>query len=72
MWEKHGKYVNEEDFVQGGEGYKEFVEAYIALMYEPLDEEFDEARYFTKDFDKSLFKKMRLKRGQKLVNLEFK
>ena len=26
-------------------------------MYEPLDEEFDEARYFTEDYEKSFAKK---------------
>jgi hypothetical protein len=32
------------------------------LYYEPLDEEYDEARYFTKDFDENLFNKMKYSR----------
>ena len=31
-------------------------------MYEPLVEEFDEAKYFEKEFDKKLFMKARGKR----------
>ncbi len=50
--EVHDKYINEDDFINGKEGYKKFVDLYIGLLYEPLDEEFDEARYFTEDFDK--------------------
>lgn len=72
LYEIHDRYVNEEDFVDGKESYTQFVEDYISLMYAPLDEEFDEERYFTKDFDRNLFKKMRLKRCQKLVNIEIK
>ena len=42
----HGQYINEEDFRESGvAGYKNFVDAYIAFRYEPLVEEYDEARY---------------------------
>ena len=42
----HGRFINEEDFLETGHaGYKKFVDAYIAYRYEPLIEEYDEARY---------------------------
>ena len=63
----HGKYINEDDFTgetieQRKAAYQKFVNLYIALYYEPLDEEYDEARYFTPDFDENLFKKMKYNR----------
>jgi hypothetical protein len=48
------------------------VNAYIKLYYEPLDEDYDEARYFTKEFDKSLLKKTRIRRHKKIVGIELK
>ena len=60
----HGQFINESDFYtpdtpekERKEAYQKFVNLYIALYYEPLDEEYDEARYFTKDFDKALLQK---------------
>ena len=35
---------------------------YIGLLYEPLDEEFDEARYLTLNFEENLVKKMKYSR----------
>ena len=54
IYNMHGKYVNEEDFTNGKEGYKEFVDLYMKLYYEPLVEEFDESKYFTMDYEKNL------------------
>ena len=34
--------------------YLKFVDLYISLYYEPLVEEWDELRYFTKDSDRKL------------------
>jgi hypothetical protein len=50
LYEVHDKYINEEDFREGKDDYEKFLKLYISLMYEPLDEEFDEEKYFTKDF----------------------
>lgn len=36
---------------------------YIALYYEPLDEDFDEARYYTRNFDAEMVKKLRFNRA---------
>ena len=48
----HGKFINEEDFPDSGaDGYKKLVEKYISYKYEPLIEDYDEARYFTFNFD---------------------
>lgn len=64
--------MNEEDFYpddpdateeQRKAAYQRFVSLYIALYYEPLDEEFDEARYFTKNFDAEMVKKLRFNRA---------
>lgn len=68
----HDKFINETDFKTGKEGYKKFVDLYISLYYEPLNEEFEEVRYFTKDFDKTLFNKMKFRRNQKLVDMRLK
>ena len=48
----HGRFINEEDFPDSGaDGYKRLVEQYISYKYEPLIEDYDEARYFTYNFD---------------------
>ena len=53
----HGKFINEEDFPEsGGDGYKILIDSYIKYKYEPLIEEYDEAKYFTYKFDENLFK----------------
>lgn len=62
--------MNEEDFVNGKEDYRKFINNYISLYYEPLIEEYDEERYFTKEFDKNLFKKLKYKKKRKLSSLE--
>ena len=38
---------------------------YISFMYEPLVEEFDEAKYFTENFDSNFTKKCLLNRAGK-------
>ena len=51
----HGRFINEEDFPDSGaEGYRRLVDRYISYRYEPLIEEYDEARYFTYKFDENL------------------
>ncbi len=45
---------------------------YISLYYEPLDEDYDEARYFTQSFDKYMFKKLKFKRNKKIKSMELK
>jgi len=72
LFEKHGRFVNEGDFVNGKEGYKQFVDLYIHLLYEPLHEEYEETCYFTKEWEKNLFRKLKWHRKKKLVNLELK
>lgn len=72
MYQIHGKYVNENDFNTNKEGYQKFVNLYISLYYEPLDEEYDEARYFTKSFDSNLFKQLKYSKTRKIKSLEIK
>jgi len=44
--EVHGRFINEDDFLETGiDGYRNFVENYISYKYEPLIEEYEEARY---------------------------
>eukprot|EP00347_Sterkiella_histriomuscorum_P017785 403348002 len=66
----HDQYVNESDFTTGKEGYKKFVDNYISLYYIPLVEEYDEARYFTQEFDRSFLKKQKYRRSKRLVSVE--
>jgi len=68
----HGRFINEEDFEGGIEEYKQFVEDYICFKYEPVIEEFDEARYFTRDFDANLVKKIRLTPWKRITSIELK
>ena len=71
--EVHGRFINEEDFRDTGlKGYKEFVDNYIAYRYEPLIEEYDEARYQTYDFDRNLIKKLRCRPGKKIASITLK
>jgi hypothetical protein len=48
------------------------VENYISFKYEPAIEEFDEARYFTRDFDANLVKKIRLTPWKKISSIQLK
>ena len=68
----HGQFINESDFYsdspvatdqQKKAAYQKFVNLYISLYYEPLDEEFDEARYFTRNFDSEMVKKLKYNRA---------
>ena len=69
----HGRYINESDFKHSGhEGYKKFIDSYIAYRYEPLIEEYDEARYFTCEFDNNLIKKLRIRQGKKIASISLK
>ena len=69
----HGRFINEEDFLETGlKGYREFVDRYISLRYEPLIEEYDEAKYMTHDFDKNLVKKLRCRPGKKIAQISLK
>ncbi len=72
MYELHGKYVNEADFKNGKEGYQKFIENYISLLYEPLVEDYDETRYFTREFDSNLVKKLKYRYKKKIINIELK
>ena len=51
--------------------YDLFVNLYIKLYYEPLVEEFDEFKYFTRDFDRKLTSIVS-SAGQKDENGEFR
>lgn len=54
----YDRFINEDDFPKGkADAYREYVKRHISYMYEPLDEDFDEARYFTEDYEKSFTKK---------------
>ena len=69
----HGRFINEDDFMETGlQGYKNFVESYIEYRYAPLDEEYDEAKYFTYEFDKNLVKKLRCRPKKKLSKIALK
>jgi len=69
----HGRFINEEDFQEKGlGGYKEFVDNYIKFRYEPLIEEYEEAKYQTHEFDKNLIKKLRCRPGKKLSSITLK
>lgn len=73
MEKVHGRFINEDDFMDTGlVGYKSFVESYIDYRYAPLDEEYDEAKYFTHDFDKNLVKKLRCRPGKKVSKIALK
>jgi len=53
-------------------GYKNFVESYIEYRYAPLEEDYDEAKYFTHEFDKNLVKKLRCRPGKKVSKIAMK
>jgi len=56
----------------GINGYRNFVDEYIKYRYEPLVEEYEEARYQTHDFDKNLIKKLRCRPGKKISSISLK
>jgi hypothetical protein len=77
----HGQYINESDFCAEGTeeqrkaAYQKFINQYIALLYEPLDEEYEEARYFTEGFEDGIFSKIKYSRrgaNRKIANIEVK
>ena len=73
MHELHGQYINESDFTEESkEAYEKFVELYIKLYYAPLDEGYDEMRYFTKEYDKNMFNKLKWKRSKLINSIELK
>jgi hypothetical protein len=45
---------------------------YIELLYEPLDEEFEEKKYFMKEYDRNMLKKLRVRRKKSLATIEIK
>ena len=49
--------------------YKEFVNLYIDLYYRPLVEEYEEAKYFTRNSDKKLYE---IGRKNTLSSIKFK
>ena len=69
----HGRFINEDDFLETGHsGYKDFVDQYIEYRYAPLVEEYDEAKYFTHEFDKNLVKKLRCRPSKKISKIALK
>lgn len=46
------------------EQYERFIELYIQLYYEPIVEEYEEIKYFTKDFDKQMYNLVKNKQIQ--------
>ena len=56
----------------GLDGYKEFIDRYIEYRYEPLVEEYDEAKYFSHEFDKNLVKKLRCRPGKKIAKISLR
>ena len=62
----HGRFINEKDFPAGGaEAYRNWVDLYITYMYEPIDEAYEETRYFTEDFEKSFSDKCKSNKAGK-------
>ena len=52
----HTRFINETDFPEkGSQGFKDFVNTYIEYRYEPLDEDYEEAKYMTYEFENNLF-----------------
>lgn len=47
----HLKYINEEDFDEDTERYKEFIDQYIYWYFEPLVPEYDEAKFSIHHFE---------------------
>lgn len=62
----HGTFINETDFeasdldikAKGEANYKAFVNQYIRYKYEPAIEDYDEAKYFTQQYDRNLMSKI--------------
>ena len=70
----HGNFVNERDF-EGEDNvqkYKKFVNDYIAYKYEPLVEDYEEARYFVYDFEGQMMRKLYWKFGRKIKSISIK
>ena len=58
LYHVHGRFINESDFPKGGvDAYRNWIDLYIAYKYEPIDEEYEETRYFTEDFESSFTNK---------------
>ena len=58
--------------VTGLDGYKQFIDRYIEYRYEPLLEDYDEAKYYTHEFDKNLVKKLRCRPGKKIAKISLR
>ena len=58
--------------VTGLDGYKQFIDRYIEYRYEPLVEDYDEAKYYTHEFDKNLVKKLRCRPGKKIAKISLR
>ena len=69
MHQLHGRFINEHDFPGGPQFYKDFVEDYIKFKYEPAVEDFDEAKFFTREFDRNLVKKCRVRPMSKISSI---
>ncbi len=75
-------YVNETDFEKseldkhapGEMNFKAFVNQYIHYRYEPCDEDFEETRYFTRQFDENLMKKLEARsvRDKRVISIKLK
>ena len=46
--------------------YQQFIDLYIQLYYEPLEEEYEELKYFTKNHDEKM---MRMIGGNKIKSI---
>ena len=77
LQERTRNFINENDFVRhtedcnapGEVNFKNFVNQYISYRYEPTDLDFEEARYFCEDYDKSLLEKMQKNEGKKVISI---
>ena len=73
MEKVHGRFINESDVPETGiEGYRNFVNNYIKYRYQPLIEEYDEARYQTYMFDNNLIKKSKCRPGKSISSISLK
>ena len=76
----HGTFVNETDFesspldvnAKGEANYKAFINQYIAYKYAPAIEDYDEARYFTQQYDRNLMSKIHRHPRQYISSIKFR
>ena len=62
--------INADDFAGGKEEYQRYLDQYISYHYEPINEEYEEAKFLIENWDDKLMRCVAFNR--KIAHLSFK